>query len=111
MKLLLWHFSKISPDQPTVTDALQPGRQMAAAGYALYGSATMIVLSMGNGVNGFTYDPSIGEFILTDAHMRIPEKGAIYSVNEGYFSVWAEGVKNYIDSKKAPKHGKPYGAR
>lgn len=94
-----------------MTDALQPGRQMAAAGYALYGSATMIVLSLGNGVNGFTYDPSIGEFILTDAQMRIPEKGAIYSVNEGYYSIWDAGIQNYITAKKDPNQGKPYGAR
>lgn len=58
---------------------------MVAAGYALYGSATMMVLAIGKGkgVNGFMYDPSIGEFILTDRNMKIPEKGKIYSINEG----------------------------
>lgn len=61
-----------------VSNALQSGRNVVAAGYALYGSATMIVLSIGNGVNGFTYDPAIGEFILTEKNMRVPEKGNIY---------------------------------
>lgn len=84
---------------------------MVAAGYALYGSATMIVLSLGNGVNGFTYDPSIGEFILTDINMRIPDQGKIYSINEGYQYMWDDSVKQYIESKKDPAKGKPYGAR
>ena len=63
---------------PSVADALQPGKNLVAAGYALYGSATMMVLSLGQGVNGFTYDPSIGEFILTERDMRIPARGKIY---------------------------------
>ena len=96
---------------PQVSDALQPGRNMVVAGYALYGSATMIVLSFGNGVNGFTYDPAIGEFILTDVNMRIPEKGKIYSINEGYSHLWDASVTDYIASKKDPTKGKPYGAR
>lgn len=84
---------------------------MIAAGYALYGSATMIVLSIGNGVNGFTYDPSIGEFILTDVNMQIPQKGKIYSINEGYSYLWEDSIRRYIEAKKDPKKGKPYGAR
>lgn len=84
---------------------------MIAAGYALYGSATMIVLSIGNGVNGFTYDPSIGEFILTDLNMQIPHKGKIYSINEGYSYLWEDSIKKYIEAKKDPKKGNPYGAR
>merc|ERR1712233_180398 len=62
-------------------DALQSGRQIAAAGYALYGSATMIVLSTGHGVNGFMLDPSIGEFVLTDPDMKVKSRGKIYSIN------------------------------
>jgi len=96
---------------PTVQDALQPGNKVIAAGYALYGSATAIVLSLGDGVNCFTYDPAIGEFILTDSEMRVPEKGKIYSINEGYASDWDEGVFNYVAAKKDPAKGKPYGAR
>nr|XP_014090867.1 fructose-1,6-bisphosphatase 1 isoform X1 [Bactrocera oleae]XP_014090868.1 fructose-1,6-bisphosphatase 1 isoform X1 [Bactrocera oleae]XP_014090869.1 fructose-1,6-bisphosphatase 1 isoform X1 [Bactrocera oleae]XP_036217653.1 fructose-1,6-bisphosphatase 1 isoform X1 [Bactrocera oleae]XP_036217654.1 fructose-1,6-bisphosphatase 1 isoform X1 [Bactrocera oleae]XP_036217655.1 fructose-1,6-bisphosphatase 1 isoform X1 [Bactrocera oleae]XP_036217656.1 fructose-1,6-bisphosphatase 1 isoform X1 [Bactroce len=97
--------------EPTIQDTLQPGNKIVAAGYALYGSATAIVLSLGAGVNGFTYDPSIGEFILTDPNMRVPEKGKIYSINEGYASDWDAGVFGYIAAKKDPSKGKPYGAR
>lgn len=100
-----------SSDNPQVSDALQPGRDMVAAGYALYGSATMIVLSFGFGVNGFTYDPAIGEFILTDANMRITDKGKIYSINEGYSYLWDQAVVQYVQDKKNPAKGKPYGAR
>lgn len=99
---------------PQLSDALQPGRQMVAAGYSLYGSATMMVLSFGGGrVNGFTYDPAIGEFILTDALMRIPERGNIYSINEGYSAQWADSVREYVESKKNPVGvgQKAYGAR
>lgn len=62
---------------PTINDALQPGNTVVAAGYALYGSATMMVLSLGGSVNGFMLDPSIGEFILIDKDMRVPSKGRI----------------------------------
>lgn len=96
---------------PTVKDALQPGNQIVAAGYALYGSATMLVLSLGNGVNGFMLDPAIGEFILTDPDMRVPNRGKIYSINEGYAYIWDPAIKEYVESKKNPANGKPYGAR
>ncbi|XP_011297167.1 fructose-1,6-bisphosphatase 1 [Fopius arisanus] len=96
---------------PELSDALQQGRKMVAAGYALYGSATMIVLSIGHGVNGFTYDPALGEFILTEKNMRIPSRGKIYSINEGYEAVWDPAIKEYVQSKKYPATGKPYGAR
>lgn len=92
-------------------DALKAGRHIVAAGYALYGSATMVVLSTGNGVNGFMLDPSIGEFILTDRNMKIKPRGKIYSINEGYEKFWPAPVKEYIRSKKYPETGKPYGAR
>ncbi|XP_028165482.1 fructose-1,6-bisphosphatase 1 [Ostrinia furnacalis] len=106
-------YKKKSDGEPTEADALKPGNQLVAAGYALYGSATMMVLSLGKGkgVNGFMYDPSIGEFILTDPNMRIPEKGKIYSLNEGYAAEWADGLKKYVQEKKQPSTGKAYGAR
>lgn len=106
-------YKKSTDGEPTESDALRPGNQLVAAGYALYGSATMMVLAIGKGkgVNGFMYDPSIGEFILTDRNMKIPEKGKIYSINEGYAAEWSEGLKNYIEEKKRPKTGKAYGAR
>lgn len=94
-----------------VRDALQPGNKVVAAGYCLYGSATMMVLSIGNGVNGFMLDPSIGEFILTDENLRVPNKGNIFSINEGYSYLWDDAVKEYIQNKKDPAKGKPYGAR
>jgi fructose-1,6-bisphosphatase I len=104
-------YKKTSEGKPSVADALQPGRSLVCAGYTLYGSATMFVLALGDSVNGFTYDPSIGEFVLTDANMKIPEQGNIYSINEGYFSQWDSSVQEYVNAKKDPKKGKPYGAR
>lgn len=71
----------------------------------------MIVISLGTGVNGFTYDPSIGEFILTDVQLKIPQQGKIYSINEGYSYLWDDSIKNYVEAKKDPAKGKPYGAR
>nr|CAD7453633.1 unnamed protein product [Timema tahoe] len=96
---------------PGLSEALQPGNKLVAAGYGLYGSATMLVLSIGGGVNGFTLDPSIGEFVLTEANMKIPSRGKIYSINEGYTHLWDDAVKEYVNNKKNPKVGKPYGAR
>jgi len=104
-------YKKQSAGDPDVSDALQPGNKIVAAGYALYGSATMIVLSTGQGVNGFMLDPSIGEFILTDRDMKIKPRGKIYSINEGYESIWPAPVREYVESKKRPANGKPYGAR
>lgn len=92
-------------DTPLKSDCLQPGKNMVAGGYALYGSATMLVLSLGYGVNGFMYDPAIGEFILTEPDMKIPDRGNIYSINEGYSSQWATHVKEYVEAKKDPKKG------
>jgi len=90
-------------------DSLQSGRQMVAAGYALYGSATMIVLSAGHGVHGFMLDPSIGEFVLTDPNMTCKQRGKIYSINEGYEEAWSPAIKEYVKSKKQGE--KPYGGR
>lgn len=104
-------FKKQNDDPISIADALQPGNQQIAAGYALYGSATAIVLSLGNGVNEFTYDPAIGEFILTSPMMKIPERGNIYSINEGYAAQWDSSVLNYVNAKKDPVKGKAYGAR
>merc|ERR1711890_106650 len=80
-------------------DSLQSGRQMVAAGYALYGSATMIVLSAGHGVHGFMLDPSIGEFVLTDPNMTVKPRGKIYSINEGYEEAWSPAVKGYASQR------------
>ena len=83
-------------EEPNVSDVLQKGTEQVAAGYIVYGSSTMLVYTTGKGVNGFTLDPSIGEFCLSHPNMRIPEDGSIYSVNEGYYVHFPEGVKKYI---------------
>jgi len=78
------------------TDLLQNGLKQVAAGYIIYGSSTMLVYTTGKGVNGFTLDPSIGEFCLSHPDMRIPETGRIYSINEGNYSKFPQGIKQYI---------------
>ena len=77
-------------------DFLQPGVDLVAAGYIIYGSSTMLVFSTGHGVNGFTLDTSIGVFCLSHPNMRIPKDGNIYSINEGNYKQFPEGVKRYI---------------
>ena len=77
-------------------DFLQGGRKQVAAGYILYGSSTMLVYSTGEGVNGFTYDHSLGEFILSHKHISSPSEGKIYSVNEGHYNGYPSFVQNYI---------------
>ncbi|MFI5136913.1 MAG: class 1 fructose-bisphosphatase [Sphingobacteriales bacterium] len=79
-----------------LTDVLQKGTEQVAAGYIVYGSSTMLVYSTGKGVNGFTLDPSIGEFCLSHPDMRIPANGLIYSINEGNYVHFPQGVKDYI---------------
>jgi len=77
-------------------DFLQPGDAQIAAGYVVYGSSTMLVYTTGNGVNGFTLDPSIGVFCLSHPNMTIPAEGKIYSVNEGNYVHFPTGVKQYL---------------
>lgn len=96
-----------------IQDFLQPGVDLVAAGYIIYGSSTMLVFSTGHGVNGFTLDPSIGVFCLSHPNMQIPKDGYIYSINEGNYKQFPEGVKQYIkycqdDDKEA---GRPYTSR
>ncbi|MFP4343154.1 MAG: class 1 fructose-bisphosphatase [Anaerolineales bacterium] len=76
-------------------DCLQPGRDLVAAGYLLYGSSTMMVYTTGNGVHGFTLEPSLGEFLLSHPDIRIPETSTYYSTNLAYQRVWSEGVRGY----------------
>ncbi|WP_020405812.1 class 1 fructose-bisphosphatase [Hahella ganghwensis] len=91
-------YRRVSPQGSHVTeeDFLQPGNKQVAAGYVIYGSSTMLVYSTGNGVNGFTYDPTIGVFCLSHPNLQIPEDGTIYSINEGNYVHFPEGVKKYI---------------
>lgn len=94
-------------------DFLQPGRQQVAAGYVIYGSSTMLVYTTGNGVNGFTYDPSIGVFCLSHENIRTPEDGTIYSINEGNYSKFPMGIKKYIKYCQEPDSAtnRPYTGR
>jgi fructose-1,6-bisphosphatase I len=77
-------------------DILQSGSEQVAAGYVLYGSSTMLVYTTGHGVNGFTYEPTLGEYFLSHPHMSMPEDGKIYSINEGSANSFSEPVKDYI---------------
>ncbi|TFK54870.1 fructose-1,6-bisphosphatase [Heliocybe sulcata] len=96
----------------TVEDVLRPGRDMVAAGYVMYGSSCNLVLSTGNGVNGYTLDASLGEFILTHPDIQVPSRGKIYSINEGNSCYYHEPVLKYLHSIKNPPSGKsPYSAR
>uniref|UniRef100_M8C7F8 fructose-bisphosphatase n=1 Tax=Aegilops tauschii TaxID=37682 RepID=M8C7F8_AEGTA len=92
-------------DNATLEDVLQPGTDMIAAGYCMYGSSCTLVLSTGNGVNGFTLDPSRGEFILTHPNIKIPNKGKIYSVNEGNARNWDAPTAKYAERCKFPQDG------
>ena len=91
-------YRRISPIGSPVEekDYLQKGTEQVAAGYILYGSSTMLVYTTGHGVNGFTYDPSLGEYLLSHQNMTIPGDGTIYSINEGSSLSFDEGVKQYI---------------
>lgn len=89
-------YRRLSPDGPgLLADCLQPGRDMVAAGYMIYGSSTMLVYTSGHGVHGFTLDPAIGEFLLTHPDIRIPEKPKYYSANQGYQRYWSSGIQHY----------------
>lgn len=105
-------YKQVEEGKSSEKDVLQAGNKLVAAGYAMYGSSTMIVISTGNGVNGFTLDPSIGEFILTHPNIRIPKKGKIYSCNEGNSTSWDSATRKYVEAKKNPSDGsKPYSLR
>ncbi len=96
-----------------LNDFLQPGNQQVAAGYVIYGSSTIFVFATKRGVNGFTLDPSIGEYSLSHPDIKCPESGKIYSVNHGNFFQYDDGVKKYIDGcqKKNKTNGGPYTQR
>jgi fructose-1,6-bisphosphatase I len=97
----------------TVKDFLQKGELQVAAGYIIYGSSTMLVYATRRGVNGFTLDPSIGEFTLSHPDIHCPEQGKIYSVNHGNFFAYNEKVQKYIDAcqRKTKESGGPYSQR
>ena len=108
-------YRRVTPKGTLATreDFLQPGRNQVAAGYIVYGSSTMLVYGTRRGVNGFTLDPSIGEFCLSHPNIKCPEFGKIYSVNHGNFFQYDERVRNYINicQKKTSATGGPYTQR
>lgn len=101
----------------TLDDMLQKGHEQVAAGYVLYGSSTMLVYTTGRGVNGFTLDPSIGEFCLSHPNMKMPESGRLYAMNEGNINICEKGIQEYVaycqsfeNDKGAPYSGRYIGS-
>jgi len=102
------------PGNPvTEKDFLQPGINQVAAGYVVYGSSTMMVFTTGNGVNGFTYDPTLGVFCLSHPNMQTPDDGTMYSINEGNYIHFPQGVKKYIKycQEEDENTSRPYTSR
>ena len=103
------------PDGPKATDplewVLQPGRRQVAAGYVVYGSSTVLVYSAGNGVHGFTLDPSVGSYILTHENIRMPPRGHYYSINEAYCDRWPECYMRYLTKLRSGETGHRYSSR
>jgi fructose-1,6-bisphosphatase I len=95
----------------TIDDFLQEGNKQVAAGYVIYGTSTMLVYTTGHGVNGFTLNPAIGTFYLSHPNMQFPETGRIYSINEGNYAHFPQGVKNYIKYCQEEKEDRPYTSR
>ncbi len=105
------HRRKTEAGPGTLEDCLQKGRDIVAAGYILYGSSTMFVYSAGNGVNGFTLDPAIGEFILSHPNIRIPTKPKYFSANLGYQRNWSDGVRRFTEWVQGEDGGPVLGLR
>lgn len=108
-------YKRVSPIGTPVTmeDFLQEGRKQVASGYVTYGSSTMLVYTTGNGVNGFTYDPSLGLFILSHPNMQMPKAGKYYSINEGQYVTFPQGVKKFIKycQEEDKESKRPYSSR
>jgi len=95
----------------TIDDFLQPGSEQVAAGYIVYGTSTMLVYTTGHGVNGFTLNPAIGTYYLSHPNMKFPEDGNIYSINEGNYAHFPQGVKDYIKYCQTEEDNRPYTSR
>ena len=106
-------YRRITPEGSPVTleDFLQPGNKQVAAGYVVYGTSTMLVYTTGNGVNGFTLNPAIGTYYLSHPNMKFPDNGHIYSVNEGNYVHFPQGVKDYIKYCQREEEDRPYTSR
>jgi len=95
----------------TMDDFLQPGNLQVAAGYVVYGTSTMLVYTTGYGVHGFTLNPAMGTYYLSHPNMRFPDDGNIYSINEGYYVHFPQGVKDYLKYCQEEEDNRPYSAR
>lgn len=106
-------FRRISPvgTPVTIEDFLQPGDKQVAAGYVIYGTSTMLVYTTGNGVNGFTLNPAIGTFYLSHPNMKYANDGKIYSINEGNYIHFPQGVKDYLKYCQSEEGDRPYTSR
>ncbi|GGW93287.1 class 1 fructose-bisphosphatase [Salegentibacter mishustinae] len=106
-------YRRVTPIGTPVTseDFLQPGNKQVAAGYIIYGTSTMLVYTTGCGVNGFTLNPALGSWYLSHPDMKFPENGRIYSMNEGNYVHFPEGVKKYIKFCQEEKDDRPYTSR
>lgn len=108
-------YKRVSPigTSATLEDMLQVGTKQIAAGYVLYGSSTMLVYTTGHGVNGFTLDPSIGEYCLSHPNMKMPETSRLYSMNEGNIDICHPGIKDYVHycQGEEKETGRPYSGR
>jgi len=106
-------YRRVTPiGQPAeLKDFLQPGNQQVAAGYIIYGTSTMLVYTTGHGVNGFTLNPATGTYYLSNPKMKFPETGRIYSINEGNYVHFPQGVKDYIKYCQEEKDDRPYTSR
>lgn len=106
-------YRRVTPEGTPVTidDFLQAGNKQVAAGYIIYGTSTMIVYSTGHGVNGFTLNPAIGTYYLSHPNMQFPKDGSIYSVNEGNYIHFPQGVKDYIKHCQKEEGDRPYTSR
>ena len=98
-------------DRGTIEDLLQPGYKQVAAGYIVYGSSTIFVYTAGNGVHGFTLDTNIGEFLLSNPDIKIPENMKYYSTNESNYHYWEPSIKKYIDDIKNPANNRNFSSR
>mmetsp|Transcript_13130 Transcript_13130/g.15892 ORF Transcript_13130/g.15892 Transcript_13130/m.15892 type:complete len:420 (-) Transcript_13130:651-1910(-) len=104
----------VDVEEACITNVCQPGNNLIASGYCMYSSSIIMVVTIGNGVYGFTLDAQMGEFVLTHDNIKIPESGPIYSFNEGNYASWSDELKAYMDSLKTggiDQGGKAYSAR
>jgi fructose-1,6-bisphosphatase I len=108
----IFSIHKRLPGQNIETAILQPGASQVAAGYVVYGPSTMLVYTAGNGVHGFTLDPSIGAFVLTNEQMKMPEQGPYYSTNEAHEITWPPAYQQFVNRlRRGELNGKAYSSR